>query len=142
MIRFFSREDEQRIIAAIGEIEQRSSGEVRVHLTNTSPADVLREARATFIRLEMHRTPERNGVLLFLAPKCKSFAIVGDEGIDRLVEKGFWEKVRDMAAAYFQRGAFGDGVLAALAEVGAALKKHFPAREKKINRMPDDISYG
>ena len=41
MVKFFSKKDEQRIIAAIREAELQTSGEIRVHLEKELIGDAL-----------------------------------------------------------------------------------------------------
>ncbi|HRJ15503.1 MAG TPA: TPM domain-containing protein, partial [Saprospiraceae bacterium] len=69
MTRLFSTEEEARIIDAIREAEQQTSGEVRVHVEKNLRGDAMKEAIRTFRKLGMHRTAQRNGVLIFLAPE-------------------------------------------------------------------------
>ena len=89
MIRFFQPEEEDRIIDAIQEAELNTSGEIRVHLEDNLKGDVLQAAQKTFLKLEMHKTEARNGVLIFIAPEQRKFAILGDKGINEKVPKDF-----------------------------------------------------
>ncbi|HQZ18636.1 MAG TPA: TPM domain-containing protein, partial [Vicinamibacteria bacterium] len=71
---FFSKIDEPRIVEAIRAAELGSRGEIRIHATEKAVTDVLREATGTFERLGMTATAERNGILIFVAPKNQKFA--------------------------------------------------------------------
>lgn len=141
MVKFFSSEEEQRIIETIRRVEQQTSGEVRVHLSADAGDDIMRAAQETFARLDMQKTEERNGVLFFLAPRQHQFAIIGDEGIDRRVPPHFWEDVRDLAQGHFRQGDFAAGVCAALDRIGEKLKAFFPYRSDDRNELPDELSY-
>lgn len=143
MIKFFTPEEEQRIIEAIQTAEAATTGEIRVHLEHNPGSEALSEAKRIFRKLGMHRTAARNGVLLLLAPEQRSFAIIGDEAIDRVVPANFWEAERDLIQNHFRRGEFCEGIVAAVAQVGEVLKMHFPnLADTNENELPDDISYG
>ncbi len=141
MIRFFQPEEEDRIIDAIQEAELNTSGEIRVHLEDNLKGDVLQAAQKTFLKLEMHKTEARNGVLIFIAPEQRKFAILGDKGINEKVPKDFWSEERDIMLAHFKSGNYADGVCAAVQQVGAKLKAFFPYQSDDENELPDDISY-
>lgn len=142
MTRLFSSEEEARIIDAIREAEQQTSGEVRVHVEKNLRGDAMKEAVRTFRKLGMHRTAQRNGVLIFLAPERRELAIIGDEGIDALVGSDFWNAERDLMLDHFRRGEMCAGVCAAIAGVGEKLKAHFPFAHDDSNELTDEISYG
>lgn len=142
MIDFFNKEQEAQIIAAIVDAENQTSGEIRVHLEDKCKGDVLTAAKRTFRKLKMHKTTARNGVLIFLAPERKEFAIIGDEGINELVGENFWAAERDLMQQNFRAGEFAKGICAVIAEIGQKLKTHFPYQQDDVNELPDDISYG
>ncbi|MEQ8705256.1 MAG: TPM domain-containing protein [Phaeodactylibacter sp.] len=141
MIRFFQPEEEDRIIAAIKEAELNTSGEIRVHLEDDLKMEALEGAQKTFVKLGMHKTDARNGVLIFIAPEQRKFAILGDKGINEKVPENFWAEERDIMLAHFKSGQYADGVCAAIQQVGAKLKAFFPYQSDDENELPDDISY-
>ncbi len=142
MVKFFDPETEKAIIKAIRNAELKTSGEIRIHLQKDAVWEVLREAQMRFYDLNMHKTKDRNGVLIFLVPPLRKFAIVGDEGIDAVVPEHFWEEVRDVLAEYFRRQAFGDGIIKAVEIIGEKLSAYFPYQKDDENELSDDISYG
>lgn len=142
MIKFFQEAEEQEIIQAIQIAEGNTSGEIRVHLEDKCKGEVLLAAKRTFRKLNMHKTEARNGVLIFLAPDRKEFAILGDEGIDALVPKNFWAAERDLMQGHFKQGAFCKGIVEVVIQIGEKLKTHFPVQSDDVNELPDDISYG
>ena len=142
MIRFFSEEEERKVIQAIKSAELNTSGEVRVHIEANCQKKPLIAAVETFHKLGMHRTKSRNGVLLFIAPERKEFAIIGDKGINSVVPKGFWEKERDLLRSYFKKGAYTQGICEVINQIGEKLKAYFPYQSDDENELPDEISYG
>jgi uncharacterized membrane protein len=140
---FFSKAEDQRIVDAIRKAESRTSGEIRVHLEDHTPSDVLDRAVEVFAKLEMQNTDLRNGVLFYLAVQDHQFAVIGDAGINKVVEEGFWDSVRDHMRTAFAEGRFTDGLCAAIEEAGEKLIQYFPhAGANDINELPDEISKG
>ena len=142
MIDFFTKEEEATIIQAIREAERNTSGEIRVHIEHHCHDKALVAAVEVFERLEMHKTKARNGILIFLAPERREFAILGDKGIDEVVPPDFWKEERDILLSYFKKEAFAEGIVKVIQQIGEKLKDHFPYEAGDINELPDEISYG
>ena len=92
-----SEEEKNKILQAIKDAENNTSGEIRLHLDSKCKGDALAQGIKIFQRLKMHKTALRNGTLIFLAVDDKKFAIVGDEGINKIVDDNFWDDVREQA---------------------------------------------
>ena len=138
---FFSKKQQQDIITAIKEAESNTSGEIRVHIENHSNGAVLDRAAFIFKELKMEDTAARNGVLIYIALKDKQFAIIGDEGINKMVEKDFWNDVKDEMAEFFKSGNFTEGVVKGILRSGEKLKKYFPHQDDDVNELSDEISF-
>jgi uncharacterized membrane protein len=134
--------EEKAVVAAIAAAEQRTSGEIRVHLEKKcAPEQAHAEAVRWFEKLRMHQTQERNGILFLLAPESHAFAVVGDAGIHACVGDSFWEDVREAALAHFREGRLGDGLVAGIHLCGEQLHEHFPFDGKTDqNELSDEIS--
>lgn len=104
--------------------------------------DPLAAARRAFESLGMRDTALRNGVLFYLAVEDRAFAILGDDGIDARVPKGFWQRVRDEVIARFREGRFAAGLAAGVARAGEQLAEYFPRANDDVDELPDAISYG
>ncbi len=139
---FFSREEKHRIAGAIHEAEGRTAGEIRVHVESESGGEPVKRAQQLFGALGMARTAARNGVLIYLAVRERTFAIIGDEGIDRVVPTGFWEETKDVMAGYFREGKFVEGVIHGIESAGAHLASYFPRAADDVNELSDEISEG
>ena len=142
MIKFFSKDQEQSIIRCIKAAELNTSGEIRVHLESECRSKALVAAVDTFHLLGMHKTQARNGVLIFIAPERREFAILGDKGINEVVPPDFWQEERDLLGSYFKKGEFAEGICKVIQQIGEKLKEHFPYQSDDINELPDEISYG
>jgi uncharacterized membrane protein len=138
---FFSKEQQDQILASVREAENETSGEIRVHIESKLKGDVLDRAAWLFKKLGMHKTAERNGVLFYLALKDKKFAIIGDAGIHAKVPPGFWDEVSDLLTKNFREGRFTEGLSEGIIMAGNQLKTHFPHKPDDVNELPDEISF-
>ena len=78
---FLSQLDHNRIVKAIREAEEKTSGEIRVYVQRGELAgDPVIAAQEKFHKLGMQATKERNGVLVFVLPRARKFAVIGDQG--------------------------------------------------------------
>jgi uncharacterized membrane protein len=134
--------DDERIVAAIREAEQRTRAEIRVHVTARTVEDAKQAAASAFSKLGMAGTDERNGVLIFLAPKSRSFAVLGDTGIHERCGDEFWSRVASAMSLHFREGRFSEGLVVGIAAAGSELARHFPrhAGDGDRNELPDTVS--
>jgi uncharacterized membrane protein len=140
MAGLFSRFDAERIVAAIAKAEKSSSGEIRVHLTSHRPEGLEERAVRRFQLLGMDRTRERNGVLIYVAPRSRKFRIIGDVGIHEKCGPEFWTEVAAGMQEHFRRGEFTEGVVHGVERVGDVLARHFPRVASDRNELPDEVT--
>ena len=138
---FFTKEEQQKIVAAIREAELNTSGEIRVHIENHCKEEALERAAEVFYDLKMDRTAARNGILFYLAVKDHKFAIIGDEGINREVERDFWNDIKDEMIYNFKENKFAEGLIAGILKCGDKLKEYFPHQNDDVNELSDEISF-
>lgn len=100
---YFSEEQQGRIRQAIQEAEKSTSGEIKVHIEGHCKEEIMDRASYVFEQLELHKTKERNGVLIYLAIKDRQFAILGDIGINQKVPEGFWDSVSELMLQHFKK---------------------------------------
>jgi uncharacterized membrane protein len=143
----FSEGDFDAIAAAVTETETATSAEIRVHLERRVPAprgagtaDALSRARDVFAELGMHRTAQRDGVLIYLAIEDHKVAIVGDEGIHARVGDAYWASVRDIMVDRLRRGQPRAAMVDAVRALGQSLALHFPRRPDDTNELSDTVS--
>ena len=87
----------------------------------------------------MDRTPERNGVLIFLAARSRNFAVVGDRGVQEKCGDIFWTELAAAMSDYFKRGDFTAGIIHGVDRAGELLAAHFPRTDGGANQLPDTI---
>lgn len=136
-----SKEEEKKIIEAIRSAEGQTSGEIRVHIQKTLTLPVYEEAAKVFLHLGMNKTELKNGVLLFIVPAKKQFAILGDSGINQLVPGNFWVDCKDIIHVHFSKGQYSEGICNTLTKIGEKLAHFFPVSKDDINELSDEITY-
>ena len=136
---FISQLDEARIVAAIAAAEQRTSGEIRVYISHHAHADALAFAQKRFQQLGMTQTHQRNAVLLYLAPRTRQFAIVGDSGVHATCGDAFWQDVSAKLGAALKQGDYTAALIQAVQQVGELLAAHFPYLADDVNELPNAI---
>jgi uncharacterized membrane protein len=138
---FFSDEQKHRIKASIEGLELKTSGEVRLHVEGDCKGDAYHRAVHVFHKLHMHRANHKNGVLFYLAVNHKKFAIVGDEGIHKVVPENFWETVKDHVIARFKEEKYTEGICEGIDMTGEFLQKYFPHNNDEKTPSAHEISY-
>ncbi|MDQ2824996.1 MAG: TPM domain-containing protein [Verrucomicrobiota bacterium] len=137
---FLSKLEHDRIVQAIQEAEAKTSAEIRVYVQrgklNGNP---LSTAQKRFQKLGMHKTRERNAVLIFVAPRAHKFAVVGDQAIHEKCGETYWRQIVDLMREHFRSERFSDAIVEAIRDIGRVLAEHFPKRSTAVNELPDDI---
>ena len=137
---FLSKLEHDRIVGAIRQAEERTSAEIRVYLQRGKlKGDPLAAAQKRFHRLGMHKTRERNGVLIFVAPRAHKFAVVGDKAVHEKCGESYWQRVVDLMREHFRNEKFSHALVEAIEEAGKALASHFPKRSTPSKQLPDEI---
>lgn len=134
--------DPDRISEAIREAESHSSAEIRVSVSGALWGDPRKRAERAFVKLGMTQTEHRNGVLIFVMPYRKRFAILGDAGIHAVVGQAFWDAVAEAMSERFKNGDFTGGLEHGIAEAGTRLAEHFPAEGRNPNELPNQVDLG
>ena len=131
--------DHPSVVAAIGAAELKTSGEIRVVLSRRKITEPVAEAQRQFARLGMTKTAARNGVLILLAPRSRTFAVIGDQGVHEKCGAAFWTELAAAMTEYFKRGDFTAGLVHGIDRAGALLAEHFPRQADDRNELPDEI---
>ena len=137
---FLSKEQETEVVDAIRAAELNTSGEIRVHFEKSLDQDPLKRAQELFYQLEMDKTQFKNGVLFYVAVDAHKFAIIGDEGIDKVVPDDFWESIKDEVINEFKKENPTQGLVLGILHAGEKLKEYFPYGDKDENELSDEIS--
>jgi len=142
--KFFSEEEETKIVDAIREAEHQTSGEVRLYIESKCRfVDPLDRAAEIFLHLKMNETVNRNAVLVYVAMVHKQLAIFADEGIYNKEGQQYWNNAVRTMISEFKKENYVEGLIDIIHKTGQLLKTHFPyyqATDK--NELPDDIVFG
>lgn len=122
--------DHAGIVAAIEAMERETSGAIRVVVARADVPDPVAEAQRQFQRLGLSQLVERNAVLILLAPRSRTFAVIGDAGIHARCGDLFWDELSLAMARFFSAGDLNGGLVCGIEQVGAALTENFPAARR------------
>jgi uncharacterized membrane protein len=137
---FLSKLEHDRIIQAIRKAESKTSGEIRVLIQRGKlNSDPFVAAQKKFHRLGMHKTRERNAILIFVAPRVHKFAVIGDKAIHEKCGDQFWQRVVEKMRMHFQNEKFSDALIEAVEEIGDVLASDFPKTGEDTNELPDNV---
>jgi uncharacterized membrane protein len=142
-MKILTEQEESQILEAIRNAEEKTSGEIKLHIESECKSDAIERAIEVFGILKMNETEQRNGILFYVATDSKKFAIIGDEGINEKVPPNFWESTKELMRSYFIQHKFADGITKGIEMAGEQLQKFFPFnRAIDKNELSDDISFG
>jgi uncharacterized membrane protein len=137
---FLGKLEHDRIVHAIRNAESKTSGQIRVFVQRGKvDVDPLVAAQKKFHRLAMHKTTERNAVLIFVAPRAHKFAVVGDKAIHEKCGEAFWQQLVERMREHFRNEKFTDALVEAIEEAGKALASHFPRTSTSSGQLPDEV---
>lgn len=100
---------------------------------------VRARAIAMFKAATDQRTAQRVGVLLYLSVGERMAEIVADGAIHSRVAPERWGAAMAALVAQVRAGRPADGMVAAIAQIGAIIGEHFPKTAADINELPDRL---
>jgi len=136
---------QRRIVDAIREAEQHTTGEIRVYAEpRCRYVDPMVRAAELFVRLKMDQTAARNAVIIYIAVDDREFALYGDAGLhEKAGGADFWKAAARQLAGHLQDKGLVEAICKCVYELGAALAQHFPHDPAvKKNELPDEIVFG
>lgn len=137
---FVERLDHDLIVEAIQRAEAKTSGEIRIYVHRGElKDDALPYAQQKFAKLGMQKTKDRNGVLIFVAPRVQKFAVIGDEGVHAKCGEAFWQKLVEAMRGHFKTENFTVALVLGVNETANLLAAHFPRLPDDRNELPDGI---
>ena len=139
---FLTSKEEEEIVEAIRIAEENTSGEIRVHMEEKSEKPPIERATEVFNTLKMYETGARNGVLFYVDVSNHKFAIIGDEGINKVVPADFWECTKDIVLTNFALKKNKKALVEGIERAGEQLKKYFPYQTDDTNELSNEISKG
>ena len=140
---YFAPNEKQIIVDAIKQAEKQTSGEVRVFVESKCEyVNAIDRAKELFEKLDMHKTEERNAVIVYVALKHRQLAVFADAGIYEKTGAKFWNDNVQLMLTHFNKEDYVDGIATVVKKIGEALYQHFPYQKNDLNELPDDIVFG
>ena len=106
---------------------------------STKTRRVRRRAIMLFKTGAERRTVGRTGILIYLSMAEHRAEIVGDEAITSVTTPETWGEAMAVLIAHVKAGRPGDGIVAAVEEIGEVLAVHFPKSGTDTNEIPDKL---
>jgi len=138
----FTSNDIDDIKQAIMLAELDTSAEIHVHLENNCSGDCEVRARELFEELNLDKTVEHNGILIYLSVANKRFCICTDTGIQMKAPADFWVMIKQDFLNKIRNENFTDGLIEVIHQTGIHLKKLFPRKPGAMNQLSDDVTFG
>lgn len=144
LYRYFTDDELLRISNKIKEVEKTTSGEIAVSIREyrrfSERKKTLRElAEVEFYRLQINKTKEGTGVLIFLLLDERQFYILADNNINKLTGEQVWNEIKDIIQEKFMRGEFCKGILFGIDEIGKILAQYFPIKPDDVNEISNKV---
>ena len=97
-------------------------------------------ARRVFAERGLERTRGRSGVLLLVATLERRVIVLGDSGIDSVLDPDeSWQRVIELAVEGLHAGRPVEGLEAALRCCGEMLRRHVPAQQPRVDQLPNAV---
>jgi uncharacterized membrane protein len=123
---FAPKIDHDRVVEAIRTAEIGTSGEIRVMIARHKVEDAVVAAQEYFNHTGMANSRHRNGILIFVAPRSRKFAVIGDRAVHEKCGDAFWASLTEAMGSRFREGKFTEGVVHGIERAGELLGRTFP----------------
>jgi putative membrane protein len=100
---------------------------------------VRRRAVTIFKAAAERRTENRAGILIYLSMGEHRAEIVADEAITKVTTPETWGEAMATLLADVREGRPGEGICAAIEQIGSVLAEHFPKTATNPNEIPDKL---
>ncbi|MCC6624664.1 MAG: TPM domain-containing protein [Deltaproteobacteria bacterium] len=139
----FKGSDRRRIVEGIARAERGNRAEIAVHVEDRYPGDgPLARARELFDRLDMDRTRDGTGVLLYVAVEDHRAAVWAGPGLVGAAAPDFWQEAARRVAEGFKVGDGVGGIVAALDHIGELARRVAAGDDEAGNELPDRVTFG
>jgi len=142
--RAFPRSTLLAIEHSIKESETAHEGEIRFVVEGGLDGGPLLKGQSAreraielFAQLRVWDTECNTGLLIYLLLADRAVEIVADRGIHAKVGSQEWRNVCSQMEGAFKQSNFEAGVVGGLQAVTQHLVRHFPARDRRENELPD-----
>lgn len=142
--KYFTDDELLRISNKINEVEKYTSGEIALSIKQYKPFlsaknSIKSLAEKEYQHLQMYKTRDRTGVLIFLLLSERQFYILADENINNVTGENVWINIKNLMQEKFVRGEFCKGILFGIDEIGKILSQHFPIKADDVNEISNRV---
>ena len=138
---FLDSSEKEIVEEAVKNAEGATSAELKLVIVRHCWGKIQEKAARIFRKNGLHRTKEKNCVMIMLVLANREFLIHGDEGIHKHVGQGFWDETRSMMLEHFKNDEFGKGLASGIESIGAKLTEFYPYTEDDTNEVSNEIAY-
>ena len=96
-------------------------------------------AEMAFYRHGLDKTKGATGILLFISLEDRQAIVIADKKIAAKVPREVWNEVCEMLLRGARQGDLANGYQAAIQRCASVLEKHYPAKGKHPNELPDKL---
>ncbi len=96
-------------------------------------------AQIEFYELEVSRTQDRTGILLFVSRMEHRAVVLADRSISEKLDTGVWQELVDLMTQSVKRGDLAAGMTEAIQRCGELLSPHFPIADDDVNELRDHL---
>ncbi len=119
------------ILRALRFVAKKSTGQVHVTVSRDRfEKDPMKTALRLFEEYHLTRTTDRNAVLVYLNRATRKFAILGDEGLHRVVGQKYFDLLAVNFTEDLQSTHFENAITLLAFSVGTTLAKRFPIKNR------------
>jgi putative membrane protein len=127
--------DRRRVREAVEAAERRTAAEIVVAIAPFFIGDVWRAARRAFLRLDLARTHDRTGILVFVVPARHQVVVLADEGAHARIDGALWHDVASHIADAFSRDDGTAGLVHGIDRIAAASSVPFPREPRDVHEV-------
>jgi uncharacterized membrane protein len=118
--------DKARVREAIAAAQHETSAPIHVSIAPYFWGSVRATAERAFRKHGLADTPQRNGVLFFLVPSRREFAVIGDAGAHEALGQPVWDAVAATLREHLLRKDATTGLELSIERLARELAAHFP----------------
>lgn len=125
------------------EVIKRSFFLKRFFVTGSDMEEEVEEAAiASFYKKEIYDTRDHTGILIYISLFEHRVWVLGDKGIDKMVDKMVWREITGMITDGIREKRQVSAICQAVGRCGDILEKYFPAKEDDSNELGDAVIIG
>ena len=101
--------------------------------------EVQQKAYESFMQLNLHRTKDRTGILIFVSMLEHRIMVLADSGINDVAPENYWQDVVGVLSARIRSGDLVSGLCEAITLCGELLEEKFPIAADDQNELKNTV---